>query len=59
MKYIIQSRIIGDTKWNFRAEVELKKTEIDTMKNFHKNLSNVIKQDRKLKIQNKYRVIPQ
>jgi len=59
MKYIIQSRIIGDTKWNFRAEVELKKTNVDNMKNFYKNLSNVIKQDRKLKIQNKYRVIPQ
>jgi hypothetical protein len=59
MKYIIQSRIIGDTKWNFRAEVELKKTEIDILNNFYENLSNVIKQDKKLKIQNKYRVIPQ
>jgi hypothetical protein len=59
MKYIIQSRIIGDTKWNFRAEFKLKKTNVGTMKNFYETLSNVIKQDRKLKIQNKYRVIPE
>lgn len=59
MKYIIQSCIKGDTKWNYRSEVKGKKTNVDTLKDFYHTIANVIKQDNKLNIQNTYRVLPQ
>jgi hypothetical protein len=58
MNYIIQSRIIGDTKWNFRAEISTKQKAIDFYKNLYNTIKNITRQDTRLKIHNKYRVIP-
>lgn len=50
MKLILQSRWQGDNKWNFRAE------GFPTSKTFF-NFYQIIKQDKKLKTKNLYRMI--
>ena len=52
MKYIIQSCYYGDTKWNFRAETN------DYIKSILA-YDKTVKQDRKLKANNTYRIINQ
>jgi hypothetical protein len=49
-KLVLQSKYNGDTKWNFRGEA---KNERD----FYKMVTETIRQDTKLKVNNTYRFI--
>ena len=50
MKMIVQSKWIGDTKWNYRGEAKNNLA-------LYNLVSTITRQDRKLKTNNTYRVI--
>jgi hypothetical protein len=52
MKFIIQSRWEGDTKWNYRGEA---KNTVD----LYNLVSTIVRQDKKLRTKNKYKLLPQ
>ena len=50
MKVIVQSKWIGDTKWNYRGEAKNNLA-------LYNLVSTIVRQDRKLKTQNTYRFV--